>query len=127
MLNVRFYKNSDFPVVSSWFDCGLAEVTIPSSSFICEVDGVPAIFVTAIITNIPLVWLESLQGNPEVPKEKRREGTVALLDHISAWAKIVGARGFFCVAPNEGLKKYYEHLGFKESSKVIATMLKEVV
>ena len=99
---------------------------IPDTSYFVEIEGVPAIFVSTIETNIPILWVEYLIGNPDLKGPTRKEATLYCLSELTRLARESGCIRLFCMAPNDKLKSYYEKLGFSVTASFIHTLVKEV-
>lgn len=94
------------------------------STLVCDLDGVPAITVVVVITNIDVAWLECLIGNPVLKGPGRRLAMKTLVDEACRLAREMNFTDIFCMAPNEKLKAYYEKMGFRVTAQNIFTLIK---
>ena len=127
--NIRTATSADLLFVNLWYEAigerPPEEALIPDTSFICEVDEVRCLFVSLILTNTKLAWVENFIGNPSLKGDIRQRATKYLLEYLESFAKAVECKRLFCMAPNEPLRDYYEKIGFKETAKVF-TLTKEI-
>ena len=56
----------------------------------------------------------------------RRRGTEILLEYIGQFARDLGFKRLWCMAPNERLRDYYEKIGFADSGYRVYVMKKEL-
>lgn len=96
------------------------------STFICEIDSVPALCVTLYLTNGPLAYIELFIGNPDKRGPLRREATQALVNHFEHFAREKGYTKLLCLAPNESLRRYYQRLGYTLTLDSVSALLKEL-
>lgn len=115
---IRNYQSSDFETVSRWWahskEIGPLEGMLPpESTYILELDGIPALCVTIILTNTKeFCYLENFAGNPTVERAQRRKASQLLTKHVTTVAKSLGYKRLLCLAYKGPLKKRYQELGF---------------
>lgn len=97
---------------------------IPDSSFVLEMDGTPALFLSLIKTNTPICYFENFCGNPEF-KGKRSEAVPALIAHIEAIAKSEGFKGIITYSMRPKLTDLFESYGFKQAC-VLAALCRSI-
>lgn len=131
-MKIRLYKETDFPMLLSWFkEANPDEVPTPdmiprASTFILDLNGIPALSVSLIITNTSTAYVENFIGNPELKNKDRRESTPILLNHLAQVADKLGYTRLLCMAPNSKLSGYYQSIGFKPTLQGVVTLCMEV-
>lgn len=85
--------------------------TISPLSYILEVDGVPALFISVITTNVSWAYLENYCGNPEF-KGVRQEAVQHFIKHLQATAKEHGHDALVTFSYKPKLSKAFEAYGF---------------
>lgn len=132
-ITIRPYKKEDWEMVAWWWntsgEVSPLETMMPlDSSFIAEIDGVPALAVCLYLTNTPEVaYVENFIGNPELKGVSRVSASHVLLDHISKFASDLGYKRILCMTEKDVLKNHYQKLGFTKTLDGVATFVKETV
>lgn len=131
-LSVRHYTPSDFPLISSWWIAHgepgpLPSMLPPESTFLLEMDGIPALCVSLYLTNSSEVaYIENFCGNPELDGPARRSAAPHLVKYIENFALSRGYARLFCLAHKEPLKRRYEELGYTRTLDNVATFCKSL-
>lgn len=131
IITIRLYNPEDWKMVKSWWDIqnefAPLETMMPlNSSFIAEIDEVPALAVCLYLTNTPEVaYVENFVGNPELKGTSRKEATNILLNHITKFAFEMGYKRLLCMSEKPILKAHYEKIGFTKTLDGVATFIKE--
>lgn len=126
---LRHYKNDDFPMIASWWEKagepGPREtMMLEESSFIIEVDSVPAYSITVYMTNCKeLAYLENFSRNPEI---KNKDAAQALLDYVCGWARIKGYKHLITFGYHEKLKTKFVEYGFMKTLDNLSGFVKEL-
>jgi hypothetical protein len=127
---IRPYKASDYQMIRSWWAHYKEPGPLPSmipleSSFILEIDNIPALMICVIITNVKeYCLLENFVGNPLIDNEKRRNNALELIEYVTIFTKQLGIKRLICMAYKTPLKKRYQELGFTEVLDGISTFCK---
>lgn len=131
-VDIRHYKQSDFPVVESWWAAS-GEAVPPSnwlprhSTFLISVDNTLAACVSVYLTNSKeLAYLENVVGNPDLKGPARRAALEALVRHAEAWTKRKGYKRLVLLGYRAPVKKRYLELGYKETLDGVSTFVKEL-
>lgn len=131
-LSVRPYLNSDWEMISRWW-VESGEVGPPlkammplESSFIAELDGVPAVAVALYLTNSIVVYAENFIGNPHLKGDNRCMSSSYLADYVAEHCKSLGYRCIFCLTEKPALVKKYEALGFKPTLRGVTTLVRSL-
>lgn len=121
---------SQIAMIQEWW-LDHAEAEIPAgffplnSTWIAEIDGVPALSVSLYLTNADVCYVENFIGNPTSVGPARREATERLLAYITRKASEFGYTRMVCLAPNEKLREYYKKIGFTETGTGLTSLVKE--
>jgi hypothetical protein len=132
MMKIREYQTSDWPVVKSWWKASGEMAPLPDmmpeeSSFVAEVDHVPALAVAIYLTNTKeLAYVENFVGNPAMSGKKRREAALILSDHIAKFAKGRGFKRLMCMTEKKPLVGRYKELGYKPTLGGVTTLVREL-
>lgn len=113
--NIRNYTPKDLPMLQHWCqaydEVAPVEQGISETSYILEIDNLPALFISLIFTNTKIAFLENYCGNPEF-KGKRLEAVQYLIQHLEKTAKDNGYIALVTFAYKEKLVKQFEAYGF---------------
>ncbi len=130
-LSIRPYRASDFPVISAWWarsgEPGALTLNMipPETTWIIELDKQPALVVSLLVMNVPIMaMVENFVGNPELKGPQRRQATVTLLQYIESHARSLGIKHLFCLSNHPKLKQKYEGLGFRRTLDDVSTFIK---
>lgn len=130
MISIRNYRKEDWAMVESWWAHASEISPVPGmmpeeSSFIAEVDGIPALAVTVYLTNTPeIAYVENFIGNPAVKGGSRREASVLLSHHIAGFARGRGYRRLLCMTEKPKLMDRYQELGFSPTLSGVTTLVR---
>lgn len=128
---IRDIDESDRVIIEDWYR-KIGEPPPPrglmpdGSTFVCDIDGVLALSVSVGLSNFEAAHVESFIGNPALGGETRRRGTEILLRHLEDFARGMGYKRLWCMAPNERLRDYYEKIGFADSGYRVFVLKKEL-
>lgn len=132
MAKIRNYRKDDWAMIESWWKASgeiapLPAMMPPESSFVAELDGVPALAVSVYLTNTPEVaYTENFIGNPEVRGDGRRLAALALSDHIAKFAKDMGYRRLLCMTEKPKLMSRYIELGYEPTMSGLTTLVRRL-
>ena len=130
-IKIRTYQKSDFKMVCSWWidskEVGPNEGMMPlESSFIAEIDDIPALAVTVYLTNSKEVaYTENFIGNPKVKGDKRKEAAIVLSDHIFNFVKSYGYKRLMCMTEKPILVSRYKELGYFPTLSGLTTLVRD--
>jgi len=130
MYHIRTYTKEDYGMILSWWGaankhCPPESMLSEDSTYIFEIDGVPALSVTAYLTNSKgLAILEHFVGNPELKGVDRRNASVFFINLVYDTLNALGYEYVLGFATNDKLVKRYEELGMSQLSSNITSMIK---
>ncbi len=130
MYQIRTYTHEDFKMLKSWWDAAGKNCPPPvmfstDSTYIFEIEGVPALSVTAYLTNSKgLAILEHFVGNPELKGADRRNASAFFINLVYDTLNVLGYQYVLGFATNDKLVKRYEELGMTQLSPNITSMIK---
>jgi hypothetical protein len=131
MYSIRHYNQSDFPLISQWWneakELAPTEEMMPvDSSFIVESEfGEPIAVVTVYTTNSKQFCMaDNLVGNPTFYGQYRIDAINFLLDYASEWAAKKGFLSLLCMADKPSLVERYKEFGFYPTIEKVTTMIK---
>ena len=132
-MSIRFEQFSTakhYPELLSWWNAreesGPTLAMIPETSYVMFCDNEPILFISLIMTNTEVIWLENLIGNPEYKGAKRKECANLFLSYIDNVAKTNGKKRFFCMSTNEKTTQRYIELGFKKTLENVSTFVRSI-
>lgn len=99
---------------------------IPETSYIMFSDNKPILFISLIMTNTEVCWLENLIGNPQQKGPNRKECGALFLSYIDNVAKANGKKRFFCMSTNEKTTQRYIELGFHKTLDNVSTFVRSI-
>lgn len=129
-ITIRNYSNTDYPMIESWWlECGeiapLPGMMPEESSFVAEIDGVPALAIALYTTNtFELAYLENFIGNPAMRGEVRQKAASELVEHTVADAKRRGYKRLMCMTEKSILTSRYSQLGFYPTLCGVTTLVR---
>lgn len=110
--SIRQYNSTDYKEIASWLDFPINEQTLNNSTFILEIDNVPAYCLTVYFTNSKeLALIENFAGNPKL-KEERKPYSQVLWVYLEDLAKELGYKQIICLAKEKKLSEKYESFGY---------------
>jgi hypothetical protein len=125
----RYVATNDYPIISSWYrDEAPSKEALPEdSTFIFELNDIPALSVTLYLTNCKeICMVEHFIGNPDLSGSDRRQATIALNNFISDFAKALGYKNLVAMTANVKLQNYYQGLGYKKVSGDLPVLKREI-
>ncbi len=132
MFNIRLYTEADYEMIKWWaeyyFETPPTKEMLPlNTTFICEINKIPSLTVTAYYTNCKEVsYLEHYFGNPDMEGPLRKEAGQRLLGYVSELAKNMGFKRIVCLGYKEKVKKRYEEMGFIKTLDNLSSFVKEL-
>jgi hypothetical protein len=129
--NIRPYKESDFETIHSWWiaagECPPARgMMISNGTFVLEVDGVPALTQTVLLTQSKeLCYLEGIAKNPEF-KESLESLIPPLWETVFQYAKDRGYKNILGYCKVEKLKNKYQKLGLVKVMDNLSAFTREL-
>lgn len=132
MITIRPYRNEDFAEIQSWWAAAGEVAPLPGmmpeeSSFIAEIDGVPALAVAIYLTNTPeLAYIENLIGNPILKGPDRQQAMKFLVGHFCQFAKSHGHKRLLCMTEKDKLVSRYSELGFSPTLGGVTTLVRSL-
>lgn len=126
----QFDKDEHYPELRSWWNAraelGPTLAMIPETSYIMYCDNTPILFISLIMTNTEVVWLENLIGNPEFKNQNRKECGILFLNYIENVARSHDKTRFFCMSTNEKTTQRYIDLGFHKTLDDVSTFVRSI-
>lgn len=116
MYKIRSYKKSDFNMIYSWWEqigepLPIEGVMIENGSFLLELDNVPALALTILLTQSKeLAFIEGFIKNP-IFKKSLEPYSQILWNHCLDYAKNLGYKRVLVLSDKEKLFSKYEHYG----------------
>lgn len=132
MYIIRNYKHSDFSLLDNWWksynEMGpIPEMMMEDTSFVLEINGVPALSITVYFTNCKEVaYIENFIGNPDLEGSLRKEASQCLLNHVYKFAKDKEYKRLVCFCYKDKLVKRYEELGVVRTLSGLHSFVKEL-
>lgn len=130
-LNIRPYKDSDFEMVTRWWntyqEIGPCEGMMTSNgSFVLEKDSIPTLCVTMFLTQSNVAYLEGFIKNPSYSNISLKEETKMLAEYCYEFARKNGKKHVICYCKEPKLIKLYESLGLRHSAYGLNGFSKEL-
>ena len=132
-IGIRNYNpETDFEELSQWWAAAREiaptfDMVPEESTYVLEMDGIPALSVSLILTNIrEYCYVENFIGNPELRGPKRKAASVELLKYISDIAAQRGYKKLLCLGHRPRVKARYQELGFVQTLDGVGTFIKEL-
>lgn len=126
----QFNETSHYAELKGWWsqrdEAGPTLQMIPETSYIMYCDNKPILFISLIMTNTEVIWLENLIGNPEYKGQKRKECANLFLSYIENVAKTNNKKRFFCMSANEKTTQRYIELGFQQTLSNVSTFIRSI-
>lgn len=111
-IRIRPYHNDDYQEISSWMITKFDESILSDSTFILDIDDVPAFCLTMYFTNSKeLAFIENFAGNPNL-KEIRKPYSQTLWVYLEDLAKQLGYKKVICLSNVDDLTNKYESFGY---------------
>lgn len=132
MLSIRGYRESDFPLIKSWWVDQNELPPLPTmlphdSTFVAEFNRRPIASITVYYTNCKdVAYVENLGGDPAMKGPLRKEAVAMLFSHVDKDAKSRGCKFLGAIGPNEKLERYYNGFGYLTTLRGVSTLAKEV-
>ncbi len=101
-----------------------AEILSPKS-YVLEIDGIPALFISLITTNVAWAYLENYCGNPEF-KGNRFEAVQHLIKHLETEAKASGHKALMTFSYKPKLKAAFEAYGFTRALDNMSAFVRSI-
>lgn len=129
-MKIREYIDSDFDLLVGWWN-SFKEVPptkdlMPESSFILEVDSIPRVSISLILTNTKYSYLENLISNPEISADKRNIAVKTIVSYAEEYAKSLGYKYLVCFSYKDKLKARYQQLGYLRTVDNLSSFVKEI-
>jgi hypothetical protein len=132
-ITIRDYTDEDWSVIDSWWKSSgevgpLQSMMPPDSSFIAEIDCVPALAVCLYLTNTKeICYVENFIGNPDLKGNFRKLATAILLDHITLFANRLGYKRLICMTEKPVLVERYKEIGFIPTLSGVTTFVRSTL
>jgi len=133
MFNVRKFKQTDFEMLHNWWKIQdefppTREMLPEESTFICEFNEIPMVSITVYLTNSKeFCMLDNFIGNPDVPKDLRKEASSLIIAYSEQFAKDLGYKSILCMSLKEKLSNYYQSFGYIKRLTNVSTFNKELL
>ncbi len=130
-VNIRQYKDSDYEMISNWWtdskEMGPGkDMLSANTTFIMELNGVPAYSLTLYLTNCKgMALFENFIGNPALKGERKMFASV-LVDYLEKTAKSLGYNKIMCLSMNDKLVDRYTDLGYNKTVSNLTALVKEL-
>ena len=129
---IRSYSKKDYAELKRWWVS--SKETVPpedalseESTFILELDNVPALSITVYLTNSKQVsYLENFIGNPDLKGDSRRKASQIIVDAACGFAKSLGYKRILCLAQKDKLKTRYTELGMQPVADNLSGFVREL-
>lgn len=133
MTSIRTYTHADYDMLSSWYKdssepCVPKDLLPEDTTFVLELEGVPALCVSVYLTNCKgVAYLEHFIGNPSLKGKERQKATSLFFEAMSVFVKGCGYKRIACSTVYPKLKQYYKKLGLVPTNDNVQCFIKEVV
>lgn len=117
-LTIRTYKKEDYQELSRWYESFSSvvpheDMLSEESTFILEMDGIPAMCQTLLMTKgTSVAYFEYLIKNPDFKIVNLEECLFTLCNHICKFAKLQGYKHIITYGKVEKLNEKYVRGGF---------------
>lgn len=127
----RALERADLEVLNEWWQAQGWPVIdpdfLPETGFIVSSLAHDSLAAGFVYRNNSKIWFfEWVVGNPDAPKEARREAVSSLIDYVLKWSKDQGARAVMTMTKHEGLISRLEGAGFQVADEQMKHLIKEL-
>jgi hypothetical protein len=128
-MNIRNYTHHDYEMLCSWFkeakEIAPEQGQLPEeSTFVTEVNNIPAALVSVFLTNVDICYMENLIANPEF--KNRKEIVQNLMDYAFSFAKSKGYKYSVGFTMHEQLAKRHINIGWDKKVNNVIIVYKEL-
>lgn len=126
----REIRAGEFELMRKWFAMA-GEVPpdaedIPETTYCVALRETPIVFISVILTNTRVMWLDNFVANPDLKGPFRRIASGYLVEQVEKEAREKGFKKGFCMALNAKLSNYYQSLGYRSTAWGVFTHIKEI-
>lgn len=132
MITIRAYRNSDFDLISSWWDQHGEIGPIPGcmvedGTFVLELDKQPVMSLTVYLTQSKAIsYFEGYVSKPGLSKDIRNKAGNLIFNHAFQYAKSHGYQYMVGYCGKTRLTSRYQQLGFTPSISHLTSLFKEI-
>lgn len=132
MYTMRQYTTADYPMIESWWKASDMPVppinAIPeATTFIVEMDNVPAISLSLVETNISAyAYVDFFVGNPKITNPLRQFASTLLVDHIVDLSRTKGYERLIALSLKPKLTEYYTSFEFRPTFSGITCLMRDL-